>query len=74
MKKVLFIMMIAVLLVAFAAPAFADKDGVANENADWGQLHKLVAATGSVSEVVHIGQAIAEVLDTNLGQLIKIVK
>jgi len=40
MKKVLFIMLIAVLLVALAAPAFADKGGEANENADFGQLHK----------------------------------
>ena len=71
MKKVLFIMMIAVLLVAFAAPVFADKDGVANENAGWGQMHKEVAATASVSEAVHYQQGVAEAADTNFGQYCK---
>jgi len=33
MKKVLFIMLIAVLLVALAAPAFADKKATPNDNA-----------------------------------------
>jgi len=77
MKKVLFIMLIVGLLVAFAVPVFADKDGVPNENADFGQAHKLAAATGSgsVSYNVHMGQEAAESMGAkNFGQLIKIVK
>jgi len=70
--KVLFIMLIVVLLVAFAAPVFADKDGVPNENADWGQAHKNY--DGKISDAVHEGQDFAEALGMNLGQLIKIIK
>ena len=72
--KVLFIMLVVVLLVAFAAPAFADQGGVPNENAEFGQLHKEIAEDGSVSEVVHAAQDYAESNDTNLGQLIKAFK
>ena len=70
--KVLFIMLVVVLLVAFAASAFADQGGVPNENAGWGQAHKNY--DGKISEAVHAAQDIAELLDTNLGQLIKLVK
>jgi len=69
--KVLFIMLIVVLLVAFAVPVFANKDGFYNENALWGQAHKILAETGSVSEAVHGGQVFAETHGTNFGQLIK---
>ncbi len=72
--KVLFIMLIVVLLVAFAVPVFADKGGEANENANFGQIHKLLAAggSGSVSDMMHLCQEIAEEdYGMNLGQLIK---
>ena len=69
--KVLFIMLIVILLVAFAAPVFADKGGVPNDNADFGQTFKWVAANYSVSEAVHDGQAQAEAAGKNLGQFIK---
>ena len=75
--KVLFIMLIVLLLVAFAVPVFADKGGVYNENADFGQAHKLAAATGSgsVSYNVHMGQEVAESYGAkNFGQLIKMMK
>jgi len=68
MKKVLFIMMIAVLLVAFAAPVFADKDGVANESADFGKLHK---NADSNSEMIGWWKGHAEAAVQNLGQYIK---
>ena len=73
MKKVLFIMLIAVLLVALAAPAFADKGGMPNENATWGQAHKNIEDFGyeKVSVAMHDLQDIAEAAETNLGQLIK---
>jgi hypothetical protein len=66
--KVLFIMLIVMLLVAFAAPAFADKGGLPNDNAAFGQAHKALAEVGSVSEEVHAAQ---EAAGTNLGQYIK---
>lgn len=69
--KVLFIMLIVMLLVAFAAPAFADKGGLPNDNAAFGQAHKALAEVGSVSEEVHTAQEVAEAAGTNLGQYIK---
>ena len=75
MKKVLFIMLIAVLLVAFAAPVLADKDGP-NDNACWGQIHKNIEDSGydKVSDGVHDLQEVAKELETNFGQLVQIVK
>ena len=70
--KVLFIMLVVVLLVALAAPAFADQGGDPNENADWGQAHKNY--DGKISDAVHYLQDIAEADETNLGQLIKELK
>jgi len=70
MKKVLFIMLIVGLLVALAVPVFADKGGDPNANAGWGELHKLIAATGSVSELVAVVKA-ALPEDTNFGQYCK---
>ena len=68
--KVLFIMLIVVLLVLFTAPVFADKGGEPNDNAAFGQLHKL-----------HGGKVITDALkdyaegnDMNLGQTIKEAK
>ena len=71
MKVLWVIVLVVVLLVAFAAPIFADKDGVPNDNADFGQV---VKALEDVSATVHEGQDIAEDLGMNLGQLIKIIK
>jgi hypothetical protein len=68
--KVLFIMLVVVLLVALAAPAFADQGGDPNKNADWGQAHKNY--DGKISDAVHYLQDIAD--ETNLGQLIKELK
>jgi len=68
MKKVLFIMMIVVLLVAFAAPVFADKDGVPNESADFGKLHK---NADDNSEMIGWWKGHADDADQNLGQFIK---
>jgi hypothetical protein len=65
-------MLVVVLLVALAAPAFADQGGVPNENADWGQEHKNY--DGKISDAMHEGQDIAEGLGMNLGQLIKVSK
>ena len=70
--KVLFIMLVVVLLVALAAPAFADQGGDPNENADWGQEHKNY--DGKISDAVHEIQDFAEALGMNLGQLIKELK
>ena len=67
--KVLFIMLLVVMLVAIAAPVFADKDGEPNDNADWGQLHKAIAETGSISEGVH--ETKDALVDQNFGQWVK---
>jgi hypothetical protein len=69
--KVLSIILVVILLVALAVPVFADKDGVPNDNAGWGQMHKEVAATASVSAAIHYQQGVAEAAGTNLGQLFK---
>jgi len=68
--KVLFIMLIVVLLVAFAVPVFANKDGVPNANAWFGQVHKTF--TGSVVIDVLKQDALAHFM--NVGQVIKIIK
>ena len=67
MKRLLVIILVVALLVAFAAPVFADKKGKPNDNACWGQLHKI---TENVSEAIH---AIKDTLpeDTNWGQYCK---
>ena len=72
--KLLSIMLVVMLLVAFAAPVFADEGGVPNDDAWWGQLHKLIAEYGSVSAMVHLLQWVADMLDMPLGQLIKVLK
>jgi len=74
MKKVLFIMLIVGLLVALAVPVFADKDGVANDKAKFGQFHKNIENYGfeKVSDIVHPWKEMAaDMFDMNLGQFIK---
>ena len=71
--KVLLIMLIVMLLVAFAAPAFADEKGEPNHNACFGQFHKNIEDSGydKVSAAVHEGQGDAADEGMNLGQFIK---
>jgi hypothetical protein len=71
LKKVLFIMLIVMLLVALAAPVFADKGGIPNENAAFGQTH---AENDDVKGLVIIMKANADAGDMNLGQHIKTLK
>ena len=66
MKKVLFIMLIVVMLVALAAPVFAV--GVPNENSDFGKLHK---NADDNSEMIGWWKGHADDADQNLGQFIK---
>ena len=73
MKKVLFIMLIAVLLVALAAPAFADKKVTPNA---WGQAHKNIEDSeyDKVSDAVHDLQEVAKGLEMNFGQFVQMAK
>ena len=73
--KVLFIMLLVVLLVAIAAPVFADPADPVDKSegkAAWGQAHKNIEDFDKVSDGVHYLQEVAaEEFETNLGQLIK---
>ena len=70
MKRLQVIILVVALLVVFAAPVFADKGGEANDNALFGQVHKLLG--GKV--VTDILKDAAEANDMNLGQTIKLIK
>ena len=76
MKKVLFIMLIVMLLVAFAATVFADQKATPNDNAEWGQIHKNIGVWGyeKVSDAMHDLQVYAAGAGTNVGQMIKEAK
>jgi hypothetical protein len=56
MKRVAVVLIaVAVLSLALVTPALADKGGAANENADWGQLHKnygKMHGPGSIGDVM----------------------
>ncbi len=76
MKKVLFIMIIVALLVAIAAPVFADTGGEPNDQAVWGELHKN-EFTRTITEVVKKLTKFAAKefdVDTNWGQVTKVAK
>jgi hypothetical protein len=67
MKRLFVIIFVVASLVAFAAPVFADKKGVPNDNACWGQVHKIIE---NVSEEIHANKdALPE--GTNWGQYCK---
>jgi hypothetical protein len=63
-------MLIAVLLVALAAPAFADKKATPNDNALFGQWHKV----GGGKVFTDVLKEAAVLFETNVGQAIKIIK
>jgi hypothetical protein len=67
-------MFIVVLLVAIAAPVFADQKATPNDNAKWGQVHKNIEDWGfeKVSDATHSQQAMAaaDPYNMNLGQFI----
>ena len=56
MKRTVIIMILAAILsLAIVTPALADKGGVPNESAEWGQLHKAyreMHGTGSIGDVM----------------------
>ena len=74
--KVLHIMLIVMLLVAFTAPVFADKGGEPNDEAIWGEAHKSELGKALIEFAKDVTKFLAKELDVdiNWGQATKIAK